>query len=118
MAGHSRIRITENGLQIEKDGDGVKFVDSVQQITFSAEYAKKTGQEVCYITERAVFLLTKEGLYMTEIAPGVDLERDILSKMDFRPQISDHLQLMDRRLFREGKMMLHCGQKSSAVSVI
>lgn len=76
----------------------------MQQVTFSAQYARKTGQEVLYITKRAVFRLVESGIMLTEIAPGVDLEQDILAHMDFRPMISPDLKVMDESLFREEKV--------------
>jgi propionate CoA-transferase len=97
------IDCTGDGLAIKEDGDG-KLVQKVQQITFSADYARENGQEVMYITERAVFRLVKEGLELIEIAPGVDLEKDVLDKMAFKPIISPQLKLMDARLFNEAVM--------------
>ena len=83
-AGKSQIRPENGKLIIEQDGNPVKFVrDKVQQITFSAEYAKRIGQKVLYITERAVFQLEEDGLVLIEVAPGVDLKRDILDQMEF-----------------------------------
>ena len=79
----------------------------MQQVTFSARYAMETGQTVLYITDRAVFVLTEHGLLLTEIAPGVDLQRDILDKMEFAPMIASELKRMDPRLFRAEKMGLH-----------
>ena len=105
-AGRSDIRIEGGKLDIVRDAEGIKFVNEVQQITFSAEYALKTGQEVYYITERAVFKLTKDGLCLLEIAPGVDLEKDILDKMHFKPQVAEKLKIMDRRIFQNGRMNL------------
>lgn len=105
-AGECDIELTDGGLNIKKDGDKIKFVKKVQQITFSGDYAIKNGQEIIYVTERAVFQLTPEGLVLTEIAPGVDLQKDILSKMEFQPIVSSNLKLMDARLFREEKMGL------------
>jgi propionate CoA-transferase len=99
-AGKSDIEVTEEGLVIRSDGDGVKFVKRLQQITFSGEYAIKNGSTVKFITERAIFELTGEGLVLTEIAPGADLQRDILDKMEFSPIISKALKPMDARLFR------------------
>ena len=78
----------------------------MEQISFSGRYALETGQEVLYITERAVFRLTPDGLLLTEIAPGVDLEKDILGKMEFRPLISPDLKTMDLRIFQPEKMGL------------
>ncbi|MCQ2405744.1 MAG: 3-oxoacid CoA-transferase [Oscillospiraceae bacterium] len=95
----ANIECADGGLNIISDGD-VKFVKNVEQITFSGEYARKLGQEVMYITERAVFRLTPDGLELIEIAPGVDLNRDVLDKMAFKPLISKDLKLMDARLFK------------------
>ena len=101
--GKPDIEITGDALKINTDGD-VKFVKEVQQVTFSADYARKHGQEIKYITERAVFQLCDTGLELVEIAPGVDLEKDILGKMAFKPAISPNLKLMDARLFNEAVM--------------
>lgn len=105
-AGKSRIEVADGQLHILEDGPGVKFIDKVQQITFSADYARKTGQSVMYITERAVFKLVEDGIMLTEIAPGVDLERDILSRIAFKPLIAPDLKQMDPALFRDEKMGL------------
>lgn len=104
--GKCDIEITDAGLKINCDSDHIKFVNKIQQITFSGEYAAKNGQEVMFITERAVFELTKEGLMLTEIAPGIDLQKDVLNKMEFAPIVSKDLKLMDGRLFKEEKMGL------------
>lgn len=106
-AGKTEIEVGDGVLSIVKDADGVKFKKHVEQITFSAEYALKTGQDVYYITERAVFRLMEQGLTLVEIAPGVDLEQDILAHMEFRPAISKQLKVMDDRIFRAEKMYLH-----------
>lgn len=97
------IECTGSGLSIREDGDP-KLVKKVQQITFSADYARENGQEVMYITERAVFRLAEDGLELIEIAPGIDLEKDVLEKMEFRPKVSPELKLMDARLFNEAVM--------------
>lgn len=97
----------ENGeLQIISEGKVKKFIQDVEQITFSGEYAASKKQPVLYVTERAVFELGAEGLVLTEIAPGVELEKDILAHMDFKPVISQNLKKMDSRLFRQEKMGL------------
>lgn len=99
-------KIRDKKLIIEKEGEKKKFVDRVQQITFSAEQAIKNNQEILYVTERCVFKLVKEGIELIEIAPGVDLEKDILSNMEFKPIISKNLKLMDERIFDNKKMNL------------
>ncbi len=97
----------ENGaLAIRREGKFRKFVETVGQISFSATLAAERGQEVSFITERAVFQLIDGAVTLTEIAPGVRLEEDILGQMAFRPRISDHLKTMDARIFREGPMGL------------
>ena len=99
------IRIEDGRLRIVKNGRNVKFVRNVDHITFSGENSLDKGrQNVFYITERAVFKLMPGGPTLIEIAPGVDLEKDILALMEFRPQISDDLKLMDARLFKPEKM--------------
>ena len=106
-AGRSDIRIENGRLNIVQDGPHIKFRNNVQHITFSGEYSCEKGtQQVLYITERAVFSLESTGITLIEIAPGVDLQRDILDKMEFTPVISDDLRLMDERLFRPELMKL------------
>ena len=99
-------KIKDGKLLIEKEGEKKKFVDKVQQITFSADQAIKNNQEILYVTERCVFKLVKEGIELIEIAPGVDLEKDILSNMEFKPIISKDLKQMDERIFIDKKMNL------------
>lgn len=96
----SQTSIADGKLTIVKEGKGRKFVSQVEQITFSGDFARKTGQTVYYVTERAVFQLAPEGLELIEVAPGVDLEKDVLGQMDFRPLISDNLKPMRGILFR------------------
>lgn len=105
--GKTDIEVTGCGLKINKDSDHLKFVNAIQQITFSGEYAMKNGQEIMFITERAVFNLTPEGLVLIEIAPGVDLQKDVLDKMEFAPIVSGELKTMDTRLFDEQIMGLN-----------
>ena len=105
-AGKNDIRIEDGKVNIVSDSNVLKFVKKVEQVSFSGKDAIKTGKKVKYITERCVFELTKDGLKLIEIAPGVDLEKDILSKMEFKPLISDNLKLMDDVLFRDEKMNL------------
>lgn len=93
-------------LKILEEGKSVKFKKRVEQITFSGKYAKENQQNVLIVTERAVFRLTENGLMLTEIAPGVDLERDILANMEFQPLISSELKEMDARIFCDEPMGL------------
>jgi len=99
--GKSNIEIRDGALHILQDGTAKKFVRKVQQITFSGAYATETNQRVLFVTERCVFALRGGRLVLTEIAPGVDLERDILSRMEFRPGIAEHVKPMDPAFFRE-----------------
>jgi propionate CoA-transferase len=106
--------LTAGGLQVSIEGDRIriisegrtrKFVDSVEQITFSGPLAIGKGQSVHYVTERCVFKLGTEGLRLIEAAPGIDIERDILAHMAFRPAIGE-VALMDARIFRPKPMGL------------
>lgn len=97
--------INEKGVDIRNEGRSRKFLEHVEQVSFSGNRAARLGQPVLYVTERCVFELTPKGLRLTEIAPGVDLERDILNLMDVRP-IVDEVALMDPRIFCEGEMGL------------
>ena len=103
-AGKRDIRVVDGRLEIVKDGEVVKFVDEVYRIVFSGRFAKKQKKDIYYVTERAVFKLVDDGLELIEYAPGVDIDRDIIGKMEFEPKISRNLRMMDRRLFIEGRM--------------
>ncbi len=100
------VQVADDRLKIVQEGTGAKFIEQVQQVTFSGAYARQRGQSVYYITERCVFQLVSEGLELIEIAPGVDLERDILPQMEFRPKISEQLRIMDARIFQDTLMGL------------
>jgi len=105
-AGGLKTRVRDGGLRIEQEGRVRKFVPAVEQVTFSAAEALRRGRPVWYVTERCVFILGEHGLELVEIAPGIDLERDILAQMDFRPVIRQTPMLMDQRLFLPGPMGL------------
>jgi len=98
-AGGLKVNIENGKLNIVQEGKVAKLLPNVEQITFSGEYAYQQGQKVLYITERAVFELTSEGVLLKEIAPGIDLERDVLQQMGFKPIISPTLQTMDSKIF-------------------
>lgn len=84
----SKVSWSHGRLAVIQAGKVHKFVNDVERITFSADYARKRGQEVLYITERAVFRLASEGLELIEVAPGIEIDRDVLPYMEFRPLVS------------------------------
>jgi propionate CoA-transferase len=98
------VAIAEGKLKIMCEGTAKKLVPKVGHITFSGDYAREKGQKVLYVTERAVFEMRPEGLTLTEIAPGMDLEKDVLGQMDFKPKIAQDLKRMDARIFRDEPM--------------
>ncbi|MDR1946166.1 MAG: hypothetical protein LBQ51_03230 [Desulfovibrio sp.] len=100
-----KIKADDGKLVIVQEGQVKKFLKKVGHITFSGEYAAQIGQPVLYITERAVFQLHKDGLHLTEVAPGIDIEKDILQHMEFKPVIKEP-KLMDARIFRNAVMGL------------
>jgi propionate CoA-transferase len=103
-AGGLKMAWPDGQTQILQEGRFPKFVSELQQISYSGRYAAELGQEVLFITERAVFQRGKDGLVLTEIVPGIDLQRDILEQMNFKPQISPELKEMDSRIFSPEKM--------------
>lgn len=102
-AGKSDIRISNNRINIVRDGTTSKFVEKVFKVVFSGHQAIKYGQEVLYVTERAVFRLSENGIILEEIAPGIDPDKDVYSKMSFMPN-AGLVKEMDERIFNEGKM--------------
>jgi propionate CoA-transferase len=102
-AGKSQITISHNRITILHDGIIPKFVESVFNVVFSGHQAMKYGQEILYVTERAVFRLTESGIILEEVAPGIDLDKDITSKMGFMPIVGS-IKEMDKRIFNDGKM--------------
>lgn len=101
-----KIAIEDGKLNILQEGAKHKLVSAVDLITFSGEYAHETNQKIMLVTERAVFQMRNGKLELIEIAPGVDLEKDVLAQMDFRPEVSADLKLMDERIFRPEAMGL------------
>ncbi|MFT8211150.1 MAG: acyl CoA:acetate/3-ketoacid CoA transferase [Symbiopectobacterium sp.] len=103
-AGSLKTDVGDGKLTIAQEGKVKKFIQEIPEITFSGKIALERGLDVRYITERAVFTLKADGLHLVEIAPGVDLEKDILAQMDFTPVISPDLKPMDTRLFFDDVM--------------
>ena len=100
-AGGLEVAVEDGKLRIVKEGAVRKFVKNVEQVSFSAARSRQVGQQVLYVTERAVFRLVPDGLELIELAPGIDLEQDVLAQMDFRPVIRD-VRTMPARVFAEG----------------
>ena len=105
-AGNLEVAVDAGKLLILEDGKAKKFVEEVEHRTFSGPQAAKWGKTVLYVTERCVFRLCPEGLELIEIAPGVDLQKDILDKMDFMPIMHHEPALMDSRIFQEEPMKI------------
>lgn len=105
-AGKLEIAIEDGRLRILREGTCQKFVDEVEHRTFSGTYAAERGQPVLYITERCVFALTPGGLELIEVAPGIDVQNDIVAHMGFAPVIKSPPRLMDARIFRDAPMGL------------
>ena len=89
---------------IVQEGKKKKFVSSVEQVTFSGDYARRNKMNVKFVTERAVIELLPEGLTVTEIAPGIDLQTQVLDQMDFKPLVAENLKTMDLRIFVDAPM--------------
>jgi propionate CoA-transferase len=104
-AGGLEVAVEDGKLRIVKEGRARKFVMQVEQVTFSGQYAAERGQPVLYVTERCVFQLTDHGLELIEVAPGIDIERDILAHMAFKPHIHSPI-LMNPAIFRDEPMDL------------
>ncbi|WP_296226955.1 acyl CoA:acetate/3-ketoacid CoA transferase [Ralstonia sp. UBA689] len=105
-AGQIKVAVEQARLSILEDSGSRKFVQEVEHRTFSGSHAAARGKTVLYITERCVFRLTAQGLELVEIAPGVDLQRDILARMDFTPLMPVPPRLMDARIFKPDAMGL------------
>jgi propionate CoA-transferase len=99
-AGGLEVAVEDGKIKIIKEGKGKKFIKQVEQVTFSGKYAAKNNKPVVYVTERAVFTLEDGEVTLIEIAPGIDLEKDILALMEFKPKISPNLKQMPSGVFQ------------------
>ena len=99
-AGGLKIAVEDGMLRIVREGSVKKFVDTVEHRTYAGRFAWARGQSALYVTERCVLRLSSEGIELIEVAPGIDVERDIMAQMDFRPALSPGLTTMDAALFR------------------
>lgn len=102
--GRTEFSISRNKLNIVREGTISKFIENVFMVVFSGQQAIKYGQEILYVTERAVFRLTKDGISLEEVAPGIDIDKDIIPKMSFEPIIRGSVREMDNRIFNESIM--------------
>ncbi len=95
------LEVKDGKISVIQEGKRKKFLEAVEQVTFSGEYATSISQPVMFITERAVFELKEGQMVITEIAPGIDLKKDVLAYMDFKPLIADDLKIMDEDIFQD-----------------
>jgi propionate CoA-transferase len=105
-AGGLEVECANGELRIVQEGKHNKFIERIEQISYNAAFAEKEGRTAIFVTERAVLQAVDGALEVIEIAPGIDLERDVLGRMAFRPRVSPELKLMDRRLFWPELMQL------------
>jgi propionate CoA-transferase len=113
-AGGLEVGCTDGHLKIVKEGRHKKFIEHIDYISYSAPFAVKEGRTAIFVTERAVLRAVNGALELIEIAPGIDLERDILRHMAFRPRVSPDLKLMDKRLFSPARMNLRADMEAKA----
>ena len=103
--GDVKTETADGNLKIISEGRNKKFVNNVRQVSFSGAYACEKGQKVFYVTERAVFKLDEGKVILLEIAPGVDLQKDVLDQMEFKPEIAGDLKTMNPAIFKPEKMI-------------
>jgi acyl CoA:acetate/3-ketoacid CoA transferase len=103
-AGGLKTSIVDGKLVINQEGKYKKFNTSIEGITLNAAAARQKGQQIMYITERAVFVLGNQGVKLIETAPGIDVQSDIIEKLDFEIEIASDLKQMDERIFRPEPM--------------
>lgn len=106
LCAKSRVKFENGKVTVLEQGTIHKFVNQVQQITFSGKRAAEKGKKVVFITERCVFELRKDGLTLVEVAPGIDIQRDIFDQMDYKPLVASDLKEMPKELFYDGPMGL------------
>jgi acyl CoA:acetate/3-ketoacid CoA transferase len=115
-AGRRDIGLEDGQLVIRTDGGVPKLVKRVHEVSFSGRRARRQGQEVRYVTERCVLELRASGLTVVELAPGADLQRDVLDRAECDVQVADDLALMDPRLFDPAPMELRLGESDARVA--
>jgi propionate CoA-transferase len=113
-AGGLEVGCTDGNLKIVKEGRHKKFVERIECISYSAPFAVREGRTATFVTERAVLRAVNGAIELIEVAPGVDIEKDILRHMAFRPRVSPDLKLMDKRLFSPARMNLRVDMEAKA----
>jgi acyl CoA:acetate/3-ketoacid CoA transferase len=109
------LEIRDGALHVTSEGKVKKLVEAVEQISFSGRRAVQQGQEIVYVTERCVMRLESAGLTVLEIAPGVNLERDVLAQSEFPLLVAPQLKTMDANLFHPGPIKLQLRPAMEAV---
>src|SRR5262249_5359658 len=115
-AGGLEVACHDGALRIVKEGRHKKFVNRIEQVSYSGPFAAQEGRTSIFITERAILRTVDGGLELIEIAPGVDLEKAVLAHMGFRPKIAADLRRMDKRLFAQTPMNLRRDLEAKARS--
>jgi propionate CoA-transferase len=110
----AKLEVGDGRLNILQEGRSRKLIEAVEHVTFSGDMARKRGQYITYVTERCVIDLTGNGLVVREIAPGIDLKRDVLDLADFPLQVDPRLKRMDAALFRDAPLGLKLREKQHA----
>jgi propionate CoA-transferase len=110
----AKLSVGDGRLTIVQEGRSRKFIDAVEHVTFSGDMARKRGQHITYVTERCVVELTDDGLVVREIAPGVDLKRDVLDLAEFPLRVDADLKPMDAALFKDAPLGLKLAEKQHA----
>lgn len=108
----AKLRVGHGKLLIEQEGKMRKLTEAVDHVTFSGRMARQRRQQVLYVTERCVMRLTDTGLEVIEVAPGIDLERDVLALADFRLEVAPDLKLMDAALFTDAALGLQLKERA------
>lgn len=109
----AKLEVGNGELQIVQPGKSRKLVEAVDHVTFSGRMALERGQDVTYVTERCVMKLTAEGLMVTEVAPGIDLEKDVLAQAEFPLLVADHVGVMSPALFTDALMGLQLKERQA-----
>lgn len=104
--GGLKTQFSDNGLKIEQEGKFKKMVKKVQQVSYNGKIALANGQNMFFVTERAVFKMTENGPMLIEIAKGLDLQKDVLDQMEFKPLIAEELKITDTTLYGDGKVQM------------